>query len=459
MAKIDYFLKAAVERNASDIHFVSGEPTRFRIDGDLGPFDDNPISNETLSEMLFELISDEEKTRLFSHRNLDKSVSLKGIGNFRLNIFFTRNGLSAVMRSIPSQIPTIADLNLPSVISDLCQFDKGLVLVTGPTGSGKSTTLSSMINEINNTFKGHILTVEDPVEFVHQSKKCTINQREIGSSCLSFSDALKYALREDPDVILIGEMRDLETISLALTAAETGHLVFGTLHTRGAGASVDRIIDSFPSNQQPMIRAMLSESLRAVISQALFKRASGKGRVAAYEIMVVNHAISNLIREGKTFQIPNAIQVGKKEGMITMDQSILDLVSQQLVNAEDVVPFMENPSLVESLLKNKPRSRPVAQGAQPRTSQPVSSNVKPLSAPPKLSVPPQKTVTPSTVPPVTKAPAGIPTAPKTETNKPQLNPTKPVNLQDSFKSLLDEVGDEQLLSELEGLNQEKKKTG
>jgi len=316
-----------------------------------------------------------------------------------------------------------------------------------------------MINEINNTFKGHILTVEDPVEFVHQSKKCTINQREIGSSCLSFSDALKYALREDPDVILIGEMRDLETISLALTAAETGHLVFGTLHTRGAGASVDRIIDSFPSNQQPMIRAMLSESLRAVISQALFKRASGKGRVAAYEIMVVNHAISNLIREGKTFQIPNAIQVGKKEGMITMDQSILDLVSQQLVNAEDVVPFMENPSLVESLLKNKPRSRPVAQGAQPRTSQPVSSNVKPLSAPPKLSVPPQKTVTPSTVPPVTKAPAGIPTAPKTETNKPKLNPTKPVNLQDSFKSLLDEVGDEQLLSELEGLNQEKKKTG
>ena len=453
MAKIEYFLKAAVQQNASDIHFVSGEPTRFRVDGDLEAFDDKPISMEVLSELLFELISEEEKTKLFSQRNLDKSVSLKGIGNFRLNIFFTRNGLSAVMRTIPSKIPTIVDLNLPAVIPGLCQLDKGLVLVTGPTGSGKSTTLAAMINEINSTYKGHILTVEDPVEFVHQSKKSTVNQREIGSSCLSFTDALKYALREDPDVILIGEMRDLETISLALTAAETGHLVFGTLHTRGAGASVDRIIDSFPANQQSMIRAMLSESLRAVISQALFKKASGKGRVAAYEIMVVNNAISNLIREGKTFQIPNAIQVGKKEGMITMDQSMLDLVSHKMVNADEVVPFMENPALVESLVKNRPRTKPVTPVAAPTGAMPTVPMTKPMP------VPVPQVPAASTVPPVPKAPSLPNPAPKLETVKPQAAVVNQVSLQDSFKSLLDEVGDDQLLSEIEGLDQDKKKTG
>ncbi len=248
--------------------------------------------------------------------------------------------MAAVLRAIPSQVPTLDELGLPEIVTRFSGLSKGLVLVTGPTGSGKSTTLAAMIDWINSTQPSHVLTIEDPIEFIHQSKTALINQREIGHSCLNFADGLKYALREDPDVILIGELRDLETMALALTAAETGHLVLATLHTRGAAASIDRIIDSFAANQQSMIRTMLAESLAGVVSQTLLKRADGKGRVGAYEIMVVNHAISNLIREGKVFQIESVMQTARKEGMVLLPQSVKSLLDRGLVTKEEANPYL-----------------------------------------------------------------------------------------------------------------------
>lgn len=456
MAKIDHFLSKAAEMGASDLHFSTGEPTRVRVDGDLQILDENIFDSETLSDLLFELLGEEEKEKLKQHKNLDKSFSAKGIGNFRLNIFYNRKGIAAVLRSIPSRIPTIADLALPVVCEQLCNLEKGLVLVTGPTGSGKSTTLAAMINHINQFGRNHILTVEDPVEFVHESKNSLVNQREIGNSCHSFSDALKYALREDPDVILVGEMRDLETISLALTAAETGHLVFGTLHTRGAGASVDRIIDSFPANQQAMIRTMLAESLKGVISQTLLKRASGKGRVAAHEIMVVNSAISNLIREGKTFQIPSSIQVGRKDGMISMDQSILDLISRKEVNPEEVVALMTNPSLLEPLMKNMPKSKSKAPSPQKVESGTFGGPSIPPQAPSNQS---KISSMPSQPPPVKMAPPlktpsqTAPPAPKAQS--PEVNS----KLQEGFKSLFDELEVDELGEDIDLLGNPTKKTG
>ncbi len=331
-----------------------------RVDGDLVTADPTVLSAEQVEVIFFEILTEEEKARFLEKRNLDRSYRVEGIGNFRLNVFMTRTGIAAVLRSIPSKIPTIEELGLPDTLKTLAGSARGLVLVTGPTGSGKSTTLAAMIHHINRNCPYHILTAEDPVEFVHPCLKSLVNQREIGNSCPSFADALKYALREDPDVILVGEMRDLETIALALTAAETGHLVFGTLHTRGAAASVDRIIDSFPANQQGMVRAMLAESLIAVISQVLLKKATGRGRVAAYEIMVVNHAISNLIREGKTFQITTALQTGKKEGMVMMDQHIRDLVASGQVAYEEAEAYVENASVLAGL--NRGAAKPAAAG-------------------------------------------------------------------------------------------------
>lgn len=370
MPKLDRFLKIAVMNRASDLHFSSDERIRMRIDGDLIAIEEPPVTCEEIEAVFMEILTDVEKEKLSTTKNLDKSYSLPGYGNFRINIFWTRKGVSAVLRTIPQNIPSMEELGLPETIANLAGLGKGLVLVTGPTGSGKSTTLAAMINHINQNCPYHILTAEDPIEFVHQSKRSLINQREIGSNCNSFADALKYALREDPDVILVGEMRDLETIALALTAAETGHLVFGTLHTRGAGASVDRIIDSFPANQQAMIRTMLSESLAAVISQSLLKKADGSGRVAAYEIMVVNHAVSNLIREGKTFQIPSLMQTGRKEGMVLMDQYILDLVNKGIVDAGEAEGYMEEPALLGSRVRRK-ESVPVVASVKANAHVPV----------------------------------------------------------------------------------------
>lgn len=488
MPKIDQFLQMTVNLKASDLHFSSGLPTRVRIDGDLELLEETCLAHEEIQEIFFEILSEEEQAKLLKHKNLDKSFTAANIGSFRLNLFFNQKGMAAVLRTIPKKIPTLETLRLPPVISSFCKYEKGLVLVTGPTGSGKSTTLASMINHINESSKSHILTVEDPVEFVHESKLSLVNQREIGVSCLSFSDAIKYALREDPDVILIGEMRDLETIALALTAAETGHLVFGTLHTRGAGASIDRIIDSFPSDQQAMIRTMLAESLKAVVSQTLLKKAGGKGRVGAYEIMVVNNAISNLIREGKTFQIPSIMQTGKKDGMVTMDSSIIELVVNGEIDPEEGMAAMENPATLEVKMKGMPKKKPIAittnsekvisntgsiklnpkMVAENKGPMTVASLVSPPLSPPPLSPPPLAS------PPLSKKVNMPPPISLSSTNKPlpssktplpigkPLPPraaTSKVDLQDSFKSLLEEDGDDELGLDLELVTNAQKKTG
>ncbi len=390
MAEIDKLLRIAYETKASDLHLSAGEPVRMRIDGDLVAYAPEIRSNEDLQKLIFEILSEDEKARLQTHLNLDKSYGVEGCGFFRVNVLWTRRGIASVMRSIPFKIPTLEDLGLPPAVKKLSEAPKGLVLVTGPTGSGKSTTLAAMINYINTNFPLHILTAEDPVEFVHTSKQSLINQREIGANCLSFSDALTYALREDPDVILVGEMRDLETIGLALTAAETGHLVFGTLHTRGAGASVDRIIDSFPANQQAMIRTMLAESLVGVISQALLKRCDKGGRVAAFEILLVNHAISNLIREGKTFQMQSIMQTSRKDGMVLMEQNLLELVEKGIVTVEEAASHLDDPSQLLGKVGSSPKksSAPSIFGTPAPTAPKMPlPNAAGAGAPPALGKP------------------------------------------------------------------------
>ncbi len=405
MAHIDQYLRHGMANRASDFHFSAGESVRFRIDGDLVVMDQAPLSHDDVEKMFLEILTEPEVEKLHAHKALDKSYGVEGLANFRINIFYTRRGIASVIRSIPSKIPTMQQLGLPDAIQGLTALAKGLVIVTGPTGSGKSTTLAAMLNQINMTYPYHILTVEDPVEFIHPSQNCLISQREIGSTCNSFADALKYALREDPDVILVGEMRDLETIGLALTAAETGHLVFGTLHTRGAAASVDRIIDSFPANQQGMVRAMLAESLMGVISQVLCKRKDGKGRAAAYEIMVSNHAISNLIREGKTFQIPSVIQTGRREGMILMSQHLKDLIASGTITEEEAAPYMDEEPKKDA--KGHGPAKPAA----------------PPPPPPKLAPPPTMGRSAANPPPA--AAAGGAFTPKPLESKPAMPPPQP----------------------------------
>ena len=284
-------------------------------------------------------MQEEQISKLEENLSIDMSISYEGLARFRVNVFNQIHGVGAVFRIIPQDIPPLDKLGLPECINNLTDYHKGLILVTGPTGSGKSTTLASIIDKINETKAGHIITIENPVEFVHNKKKCLVNQREVGPSTHSFSDALRDALREDPDYILVGEMRDLETISLAITAAETGHLVFGTLHTTSAPKTVDRIIDAFPVGQQNQIKTMLSESLQAIVAQTLLKRKDGKGRIPAAEILIANHGIRNLIREGKTYQIPSMIQTGKKEGMQSLDQSLKDLMIKGAISREDAYKY------------------------------------------------------------------------------------------------------------------------
>ena len=340
MAKLDDLFKIMVNSNASDLHLTSGTPPALRVHGSIQTLNYRSLTHDECQALIYELLTEDQIVNFEKNWELDCSYSVEDLGRFRCNIFKQRKGIGAVFRYIPSQVQTLQELNMPQAVRDIIKAKKGLICVTGPTGSGKSTTLAAIIDHLNKTESAHILTVEDPIEFVHENKKSIINQREVSSHTKSFSSALKAALREDPDIILVGEMRDLETISLAMTAAETGHLVFGTLHTMSAAKTVDRIIDSFPEEQQSQIRVMLSESLQAVISQTLLKTADGSGRVAALEIMINNNAIQNLIREGKTFQIKSTMQTSLGLGMQTMDSSVEKLVASGLVDKSEAAPFL-----------------------------------------------------------------------------------------------------------------------
>ncbi len=340
MAQIDYYLKILQDKKGSDLHLSPSNPPLYRVSGELLPLDNQPLSHETISSLLIEIMNNDQRAEFVERRDLDFAYAVPELeARFRANYFFGRLGMSAVFRLIPTKIKTMKELCLPDIVSKFTQIKKGLVVVTGATGSGKSTTLASMVDHINQTRQEHILTVEDPIEFVHRSQKSLVNQREVGNHTKSFATALRAALREDPDVVLVGEMRDLETIELAMTAAETGHLVFGTLHTNSAAKTVDRIINVFPTNQQAQIRTMLAESLQGVVAQNLLKTVDG-GRIAAVEILAGTPAISNLIRDGKTFQIPSMMQTGKKDGMIAMDQAIKNLVEAGKVSVAEAQKFL-----------------------------------------------------------------------------------------------------------------------
>jgi twitching motility protein PilT len=335
MAKIDAFFKLMNEQGASDLHLVAGSPPALRIRGDIERVKYKVLDNDDLRGMLYE-IAPEQKVKLFEESgDVDFGYEIPGLARYRANFFMQKNGVGAVFREIPSAIMTAEQLGLPPVVSKLASLPRGLVLVTGPTGSGKSTTLAAIVDVANRVRKDHIITVEDPIEFVHTSQGCIVNHREIGVHTNSFSTALRGALREDPDIILVGEMRDLETISLAVEAASTGHLVFSTLHTSSAYKTVDRVIEVFPSQDQPLIRSTLADGLRAVIAQTLFKRIDRKGRVVALEILIASPAVRNLIREAKTHQIPSMIQTGKKYGMVLLDDSIMELYKKGMVSAEE----------------------------------------------------------------------------------------------------------------------------
>ena len=326
-------LAFAVKNGASDIHISSGLPPLIRIDGEMRRIKVDSLTSNVVHDMIYDIMLDSQRKEFEERLEADFAFEIASVARFRVNAYNQARGPAAAFRTIPTEVLSLEDINAPPIFRTLSEKHRGLVLVTGPTGSGKSTTLAAMVDYVNHSKKGHILTIEDPIEFVHQSHNCLINQREVGRHTQSFNNALRSALREDPDVVLVGEMRDQETISLALTAAETGHLVFGTLHTSSAAKTIDRIIDVFPAGEKEMVRAMLSESLEGVIAQRLLKKPEG-GRVAAYEIMVGTPAIRNLIREAKVPQIYGMIQTGRDAGMVTMDQSLDDLVSRNLVTRE-----------------------------------------------------------------------------------------------------------------------------
>lgn len=353
MAQIDQFLKVLVQQGGSDLHLTVGSPPIMRVHGHMKPFKFRELGAKDMEQIIYEVMEEEQRMRFLDQMDYDFAYEIEDVARFRVNIFWQKKGLGAVMRTIPATILSADQLGLPDAVRKLTMLTKGLVLVTGPTGSGKSTTLAAMIDLINETRADHILTIEDPIEFVHQNKKCLVNQREIGTNTKSFANALRAALREDPDVILVGEMRDRETIELGITAAETGHLVFGTLHTNSAPKTVDRIIDVFPADQQDQIRSMLAESLKGVVSQVLLRKKGGAGRLAAHEIMIGTGAISNLIRENKLHQIPSIIQTGKKDGMQLLDQAILEALMAGLVDPLEAYMKCNNKSAFKQYLKEE----------------------------------------------------------------------------------------------------------
>lgn len=351
MVDIDTLLEMLVARGGSDLHLMSGDPPRMRVLGDLETISEDKLSAKELLDPLMNIMPPRSRNIFEKEDNADFAHSIEGCGRFRANAFRHLNGVGGIFRSIPMETASLEDLSMPEIMTSISKQKSGMILVTGKTGSGKSTTLAAIVNEINTTLKGHILTIEDPVEFVHEQKNCLISQREVGEHTGSFSSALHSALREDPDVILVGEMRDLETMSLAVTAAETGILVLGTLHTNSAADTVDRIINSFPTNKQDHIRTMLSTSLRSVISQQLIKTKDGKGRAAAVEIMVNTHAVANVIREGKTDQIDNAIQGGRSFGMQSMDTAIKKLLTDDRITPEAAFEAANDKSQFTQFLK------------------------------------------------------------------------------------------------------------
>lgn len=354
MAKIDALFEYMHAEGASDLHLFSGSRPAIRVRGDMERFGDNILDDQILSEMLYEILPPDRVHKFEETGDMDFGYEIPGMARYRCNYMQQKNGIGAVFREIPSKIMTLEQLGIPPTLQELALLPRGLVLVTGPTGSGKSTTLAAIIDYANQKRKGHIITIEDPIEFVHIGKSCVVNHREVGTHTVSFASALRAALREDPDIILVGEMRDLETTALALEAANTGHLVFGTLHTMGATRTVDRIIDQFPSEQQQQIRMSLSESLKAIVSQALFKRIDKKGRIAALEILYCTIAASNLIREEKTYQLMSVIQTSKRMGMLSMDDSIMDLLQRRWISVEEAFEKAVEKKRFAPLLKAPP---------------------------------------------------------------------------------------------------------
>lgn len=339
--KLDKILRTAIQYKASDIYITTGSRPILRINGDLIQIKEHePLSKKMAEDYLLEIMNEQQKKKFQKSLDLDFSIDIESIARFRVNMFVQRKGIGAIFRVIPNQTYTMEELNLPEQLKKIPSFKNGLVIVTGPTSSGKSTTLAALVNEINTNMSKHIITVEDPIEFIHDNQKSVVDQREVGTHTLSFQRALKASLREDPDVILIGEMRDLETIALAITAAETGHLVFATLHTSGAAKSIDRIIDAFPHEQQNQIRTQLAEGLKAIVWQNLLKTKDGKGRVGAYEILFNNHAVANMIRKGNTHQIDSVIETSTQEGMQSMKKSLTDLIQADLVDEQEALTYL-----------------------------------------------------------------------------------------------------------------------
>ena len=353
MAELDKFFNYMVENEISDIHVSSGMRPLFRQFGELKPASDQILTHDVVKKLLFEILNNEQKATFEEKNDLDFAHELTGLARFRGNYFMQQRGISAAFRLIPSTVESLDKLGFPEILKTFTELSRGLVLITGPTGCGKSTTLAAMIDYINKTRTDHIVTIEDPIEFVHISDKCLIHHRQVGIHTKSFAGALRATLREDPDIIMLGEMRDLETIELAITAAETGHLVFATLHTSSAPKTIDRIIDAFPAGQQSQIRTMLSESLKGIVCQQLLKRSDKPGRVAALEILVVNTAVSNLIREAKIFQIPSVLQTGKQLGMQMLDTDIMKYYKDGIISAEEAFHKSNDKQLFEKFLEKK----------------------------------------------------------------------------------------------------------